>query len=775
MVDNTISKTIKKAVAIGSLLTISTSITACSLTNKSDDKSTNNTKTTAKDQTKFANGEKKPNVIYIILDDIGFSDLGCYGSEIRTPNIDQLAANGLRYNNFNTCPFSSATRASLLTGRENNSVGMGQVANVSLEADRPNLQGSITPEAGTVAEMLQDKGFSTFAVGKWHAAPTNTVTPAGPFKYWPLAKGFDKYYGFMDGETDQYNPQLVNGNEVVQAPKTEGYNLNEDLLAHAKQYITDQVSLYPDQPFFMNYAFGTGHSPQQVPKNYIDSYKGVYDKGWDAVRQDRFNKEKQLGIIPSNATLTTSDPTVKPWNSLSEDQKKLYARFMENYAGYITQADEEVGKLISYLKEVGQYDNTMIVLLGGDNGATKDGGPDGTDSFIGAMSAGRNPSAKDLMAKYNYIGSSEMQALYPKGWAQVSNTPFQNYKGSVYQGALRNGLIISWPKGIKDKGGIRSQYVHVTDITPTVLDVLKFEAPKVLKGVTQMPMYGTSIASTFDNAKAPEIRDTAITYNAPNRAIYNKGWKAIATHKNGTSFDNDKWELYNVSEDYSESKNVADKYPDKLKELQKLFMSEAEKYKILPLKELSPRDMGYVKKGSAADRSTFKYYPGVGHINVSAAPPINANSFTITVPVTRDNTSTSGVLAAMGDNMGGYTFYVKDNKLVFLYNKFETISKITSNIDVPVGKSELKFDFKRTSMVSGTGTLYINGQNVGQGEIQTTAQVTLEGLDIGKDTLLPVSKDYKDLGEFPFTGKFDYVQFNITKFVPNNQNGAKKQ
>lgn len=759
------SNAIKKTVAIGSILTLSVNMTAFGLNEKLSSKLSSNTGTTTKDQSKLENAGKKANVIYIVLDDIGFSDLGCYGAEIRTPNIDQLAANGLRYNNFNACPLSSATRASLLTGRENNSVGMGQVANVSLGSDRPNLQGSVTPAAGMVSEILKDNGYSTYGIGKWHVAPVYTVTPAGPFDYWPLSKGFDRYYGFMDGETDQYNPQLVNGNELIQVPKTEGYNLNDDLLTHAKQYIADQASIYPDKPFFMNYAFGTGHSPQQVPKQYIDSYSGVYNKGWDIIRQERFNKQKQLGIIPANATLATSDSTVKQWDTLSADEKKLYARFMENYAGYITQADEEVGKLVSYLKEVGQYDNTMIVLIG-DNGAAKDGGPDGTDNFISAMAAGRNPSAKDLMAKYNYIGSSEMQALYPKGWAQVSNTPFNEYKGTVYQGALRNPLIISWPKGITDKGGIRNQYVHVTDITPTVLDVLKVEVPKTLKGVTQMSMYGTSIVSTFKDAKASEVRDTAITYLVPNRAIYNKGWKAIATHKNGTSFDDDKWELYKISEDYSELNNVADKYPDKLKELKALFMSEAKKFNMLPLRESTVADMGYIKNDSAANRSIFKYYHGVGHIGVLAAPPVNTNSFTITVPVTRNDKSSSGVLVAMGDNMGGYTLYISDNKLVFLYNKFDKISKITSNIEVPVGKSELKFDFKRTSMVGGTGTLYIDGKAVGTGEIQTAPQVTLEGFDVGKDTLLSVAEEYKNLGEYEFKGKFDYVQFDITKFIP---------
>jgi arylsulfatase A-like enzyme len=759
------SKPIMKALALGSMLTLTATMTACSSNisfAKTTEKPKENTKNAATNPTKYANGEKKPNVIYIVLDDIGFSDLGTYGSEIKTPNIDQLAADGLRYNNFNATPLCSPTRASLLTGRENHSVGMGNVANVTLGPDRPNFQGGVTPAAGTVAEMLNGNGYSTYGIGKWHIAPIHTVTPAGPFDHWPLSKGFERYYGFMDGETSQYKPQLVNGNELIEAPMTDGYNLNDDMLAHAKQYITDQVSIYPDKPFFMNYAFGAGHSPIQVPKKYIDMYDGVYDKGWDAIRQERFNKQKELGIIPANTTLAPSDPTVQPWEGLSSDQKKLYGRFMQAYAGFITQADEEVGKLISYLKETGQYENTMIVLLG-DNGAASEGGPNGTDSFFSALTAGRVASVEDLMKKYDLIGGPDMQALYPKGWAQVSNTPFNKYKGSVYAGALRNPLIISWPKGIEDKGSIRSQYVHVTDLTPTVLDVLEFEVPKEIKGVKQMKMYGTSIVSTFDDAEAPDLRKTAITYHASNRAIYHKGWKAISIHKNGTLFDQDVWELYKVSEDYSETKNVADKYPDKLKELQKLFMSEAEKSNMLPLTEGSPADMGYMTEDSPANRSTFKYYPGVGNLNPKAMPQVNTNSFTITAPITQ---SGSGVLAAMGDEIGGFTFYIQDNKLVFLYNKFDTISRIMSNIDVTSKTKEVKFVFNRTSMAGGKGTLYIDGKTAGEGQVQTATMVSIEGLSIGRDAQNPVAKEYREDGDFAFTGKFDYIQFDLTKFIP---------
>ena len=758
----------KRAIVLGSVLALVTPMSSSAFAESNDSQaspvSTDKNNIT-QNVTKNADDT---NIVYIILDDIGFSDLGSYGSEIKTPNIDLLAENGLRYTNFNACPLSSATRASLLTGRDNNAVGVGHVANVSMEMDRPGLQGGVTPSAALISEILKTNDYSSYGVGKWHIAPVNTVTPAGPFDYWPLAKGFDRYYGFMDGETDQYTPQLVNGNEMVTAPTTEGYNLNDDLLAHAKQYITDHASIYPEKGFFLNFAFGTGHSPQQVPQNYADAYKGVYDKGWDQIRLDRFEKQKELGIIPSDAKLAPADPTVKAWDTLSDEQKKLYIKFMENYAGYITQADEEIGKLISHLKSVGEYDNTIFVILG-DNGASPEGGPDGTDSFFSAF-GGRIATVEDLMPKYDLIGGPEMQALYPKGWAQVSNTPFAGYKGSTAAGALRNPLIISWENGILDKGTIRNQYVNVTDITPTVLEMVNADIPLRINGVNQMAMHGKSFTYTFSDENVLEAPRTAITYVSPKRAIYSDGWKAEAIHILGTSFDSDEWKLFNVKEDFTESLDVSKIYPEKLEELKALFEKEAYRKNIHPYKEVTPKDMGYTQSGSAADRKTFKYYPGVNTINVKAIPSVNTSHFTITVPVTINSKEDQGVLVAMGDEMGGYSLYVMNNKLTFVYNKYGDYTRITSDINVPLGKSEFKFDFTRTSMEGGKGKLYINNQLVGESDFKTAINLTLEGLDIGRDQYKATEVLYKDFGDFVFTGEFDYVKFDLKPFIPVNIN-----
>ncbi len=747
---------VKQVVALSSVATMSTGVVAVQGAEAQTTKVTAN-KTNAKEVT---------NVIYIVLDDIGFSDLGVYGSEIKTPNIDALAANGLTYNNFNACPMSSATRASLLTGRENNSVGVGQVSNVSLEDNYPGLQGKVSDEAGMISEILKTANYNSYGVGKWHLSPAYTLNPAGPFDSWPLGNGFDRYYGFMDGETDQYSPQLVNGNEMIEAPNVYGYNLNDDLSEHALQYITDHVSIYPNKGFFLNYAFGTGHSPQQVSEDYIDMYDGVYADGWDVIREQRFEKQKATGIIPKDAKLGEYDSTVAKWDTLSKEEKELSERFMQCYAGYITQADDEVGKLVDRLKELGVYDNTMIVLIG-DNGATDVGGPFGTDSFIGGMSAGRFPTAQEMLAKMDEIGGPDMAALYPKGWAQVSNTPFAHYKGGVYNGSLRNPLIVSLPSKIKDVGTIREQYVSVTDITPTVLDVLGVKAPNVIKGVEQMPMYGKSFASTFKSADAKDTTTTSIKYIEGSRMIYNDGWKAVSVHVTGTPFEQDTWELYDTVNDFSETTNLADKYPEKLKELISLFDVEAAGKNIYPLKESNKRDMGYVRSDSPANKSTFTYYRGMGNLNITAAPQIAVNNYTISTTINRDSVKDEGVIAAMGDEIGGYSFYIQDNKLVYVFNRYGTLYEVKSNIAVPTGEVDVAVKFEKDTMMSGKATLFIDGKDVGNVNVQTAIMVTLEGLSIGRDAYKAVSPSYAEKGDFEFTGDFESVVYELTPFIPS--------
>jgi len=709
---------------------------------------------------KQENKVPKTNVVYIVLDDMGYSDFGCYGSEIKTPNIDKLAANGLKYNNFNACPLCSPTRASLLTGRDNHAVGMATVANLDLGPSSPDYRGRVKDSAATVAQLLKANGFSTMGVGKWHLAPTHQVTAAGPFDYWPLAKGFERFYGYLDGETDQCDPQLIYDNHMVETPKTKGYQFSEDLVNHAIQFVTDQVSVTPDKPYFLYVAFSAVHSPLQAPRKYIDMYNGVYDKGWDAIREARFERQKQLGIIPAAAELTPRDPKVKAWDNLSDDEKRLFARFEQTYAGYLTYADEQIGRLVEFLKTTGQFDNTMLVLIS-DNGGTNSGGDNGSDDFAKSMN-GVKPAVKDLLAHIDEMGGPKFEAVYPSGWGMVSNTPFKGYKGEVYNGGVRDPLIIHWPEKIKATGEIRSQYVHVTDITPTVLDELNLEAPKTFQGIDQLPMDGTSIADTFSNPEAPTQHAIQYYTMGADRAIYKAGWKALATHKRGQPFEQDKWELYNLNLDFAEVHDVAGEYPDTLKDLQALWGQEAQKHNA-SLQEMSFAQMAAGTPDAVNARNNFKYYPGVGPINSDAAPKLNNRSYTITVPVSRTAKTQNGVLVAMGDQFAGYTLYLKNNHLIYEYNLFGTVYKAESNIEVPVGASTLKFEFKKTGPFAGVGRLYINDTLSGEVAMPQTCRVnlTFESLDIGRDRHTPASKAYEKLGEFPFAGNLQYVAYEL--------------
>jgi len=700
----------------------------------------------------------KTNVIYIVLDDMGFSDFGSYGSEIKTPNIDNLARNGLIYNNFNVCPLCSPTRASLLTGRDNHAVGMATIASSDLGPSNPDYRGRIKDSAATVAQILKANGFSTLAVGKWHLAPNHQITMAGPFDYWPLAKGFERYYGYLDGETDQYNPQLTYDNHMVDTPKRAGYQFSEDMMDHALQFLNDQDSITPNKPYFLYVAFSAVHSPLQAPKAYIDMYNGVYDKGWDKIREERFVRQKQLGIIPADAELGVRDSAVQAWDSLSADEKRLFARFQQAYAGYLTYADDQIGRLVADLKARGQFDNTMIVLIS-DNGATKEGGDNGSDNFMKNVN-GVKQSVKDLVAHIDEIGGPNFQAICPRGWAMVSDTPFRGYKADLYNGGVRTPLIIHWPENIKARGEIRSQYVHVTDITPTVLDILNIQAPKTFHEIEQLPIDGNSIVNTFNNADAASMHTEQYYSLGGDRSMEKDGWKAIAVHKPGQNFAQDTWELYNLNVDFVENHNVAEQYPDKLKELQDLWSQQAQMHKAT----LQNSKMPYPKPGSTDatnDKNSFKFYPGA-MLGTFATPKISNRSYTITVPITRSDKTQNGVLVAMGDETSGCTLYLKNNRLVYEYNMYGTVYKIESNVEMPVGDSILKFEFKKNGPFSGTGYLYINDIVCGEVAMPKTARIlSVRALSVGRDKSALVSKAYHKKGEFPFTGKFQYVEYEL--------------
>ncbi|KZE39116.1 arylsulfatase [Bhargavaea cecembensis] len=705
-----------------------------------------------------AASSEEANVIYIMLDDTGFSDLGSFGSEIRTPAMDELAENGLRFNNAHASPLCSPSRAALLTGRNPHEVGVGTVTNFDMGPEFPNKRGEINPEAGTIAEVLKENDYSTYATGKWHLAPTDETNPAGPYNNWPLQKGFDQYYGFLEDSSDQYKPELTVDNTHIPSPENEDYHFSEAIVENANQYISNHASIHPDKNFFLYLAFGAQHAPHQVPKEYIDAYDGVYDQGWDAIREARFEKQKRLGIIPENTQLAPRDEGVKPWEELSDEEKKTYVRLQQTYAGFLTHTDEQIGKLIDNLKRLDRYDNTMIVLLS-DNGASA-GGYDHGSSGRALSYNGMSQTIESIGSRYDHFGSDQAGTDYPKGWGQVSNTPFNFYKNTAYEGGSHIPMLIHYPDLIQDPGAIRNQYVHVHDITPTVLQVLGISPPEEINGIGQMPISGESFMDTFGNPDA-EGRKTQHFEVSGQRAIYHDGWKAVALHEKGAPFEEDEWILFNVEEDFSETTDLSGEYPEKLAELKELWHEEAEKYNVYPLTDFFVEGLLSIPDDTVRAKDHFVYYSGMSTLTDSAAPPILDRSYDVNIPIERKTGDDDGVLLAHGGVEAGYTLYIRNNRLFYEYKVGDQINRITSDIEVPVGQSVISYRFEKTGSYEGTGTLYIDDKKVGETQLKGTQpyKIAFEGLDVGKDTAHPVSREYADQGEFEFKGELLHVEY----------------
>jgi arylsulfatase len=532
-----------------------------------------------------------PNVVWILIDDVGFGAAGTFGGVIQTPTFDSLANNGLRYTNFHTCAICAPTRSALLTGRNSASVHESGFSHITASAGFPGWDGRVPATAGTIAEILRDNGYNTFAVGKYGITPDEDATDAGPFDRWPTGKGFDHFFGFLGSATDQYKPDLVED----QAHATpDGRHLSDQITDKAIFYIDRQKKAAPDKPFFLYYAPAATHAPHMVDRYWSDQYKGRFDKGWDAFRQEVFDRQKKLGLIPANAILPERNETVKAWDALTPDEKKLYARFMEVYAGYLTYTDFEVGRLVNHLKEIGQLDNTLIFISIGDNGASKEGSQEGTidHSYRGKLVSDEDRVAYNL-ANIDKIGTPDnKQGNYPLGWAQAANTPFRYWKSDANsEGGTHNPLIVYWPKGIKDKGGIRTQYSHVIDLLPTTLDLVGIKAPEEIRGIKQQPIEGTSLAYSIDDAKAPTRHTLQYYYIFGSRSIYDNGWKAELAYPNdiltknaivNPPLDENTWELYNLNDDPTERIDLAKKYPEKLTQLKAEFEEQAKEHHLAP-------------------------------------------------------------------------------------------------------------------------------------------------------------------------------------------------
>lgn len=529
-------------------------------------------------------GESAPDVVVVLLDDLGFAQLGCFGSDIETPNIDRLAAGGLRFTNFDVTPLCSPTRAALLTGRNHHTVGMRSVSNFT--TGYPNMRGHVSNHAATMGEVLRDAGYTTFAVGKWHLCQMENASAAGPYDQWPCQRGFDRFYGFLDGETDQFTPELVDDNHAVPAPKTpsEGYHLSEDLVDHAISFIHDTVSIRPDRPFFTYLAFGATHAPHQAPAAYLEKYRGRFDDGWDATRERWFARQLSLGLVPEGTEMAPRNPGVEAWDDLPDNHKRLACRLQEAFAAFLDHTDAQLGRLIAALERLGRLDNTLFLLLS-DNGASQEGGPFGILHEMKYFNfILETPDA--AVTRLDDIGGPSSHANYPWGWAQAGNTPFKWYKQNTHEGGVHVPLIAHWPAGIGEQDGLRHQFHYVTDIAATVYDAVGVTPADVYRGLAQIPLAGTSMRYLFEGdapAAAPSRRTVQYFEMGGHRAIYEDGWKAVTRHQPGVPYDDDQWELYNVAVDRSECHDLAAAEPERLAALVARWWEEAEAHGVLPL------------------------------------------------------------------------------------------------------------------------------------------------------------------------------------------------
>lgn len=710
-------------------------------------------------------GDGAPNVVFVLFDDLGFAQFGCYGSTIDTPNIDRLAHQGLQYTNFHVTPLCSPTRASLLTGRNHHAVGMRSVSNFS--TGFPHMRGSISPHAATIAEVLRDSGYATFALGKWHLCPMTDASAAGPFDQWPLQRGFDRYYGFLDGETDQFHPELVYDNHWIDPPALpeDGYHLTEDLVDKAIEFVHDSVSLRPDRPFFMYFALGATHAPHQAPKKFMDKYRGKFDEGWDVIRQRWFDNQKRLGLIPAETVLAPRNPGVEAWDDLSDNQRRLACRLQEAFAAFLDHTDEQIGRLVAALERLDVADNTIFVLLA-DNGASQEGGPFGVlheMKFFNFLIE----TPDEAIHRIDDIGGPHSHSNYPWGWAQAGNAPFKWYKQNVHEGGVHVPLIVRWPDGIATPG-LRDQFHHVSDLVPTIYEVLGVTPPDAYRGYEQMPVSGTSLAYTFESGNEPSRKKVQYFEMVGHRAIYHQGWKAVTRHQPGTSFDDDTWELYHVEVDRSEVFDLAAQEPERLQTLIDLWWVEAEKEGVLPLDDRGVELFG----ARFADRTVhptsrrYVYRPPMSPLPAQASAAIAGRSWDLTAAVSRE-LGDDGVIYATGTENSGLSLFLLGDQLVLDYNCFGEHQILESTKTVPAGAGEVGVRFRREGR-AGRATLVVNGDDVGEMVVPFAMRMfSSVGPSVGYDHGSPVSDLYRERRDgFPFSGELQYVEIALVSATP---------
>ncbi len=687
-----------------------------------------------------------PNVLVVLFDDVGFSDFGCYGSPIKTPTIDALAGEGLRYTGFHTTAMCSTTRAALLTGRNHHSVGMGCLAN--FDSGFPGYRGKIAHEAGILPEMLRAQGYGTYMVGKWHATPLSQVGASGPFDGWPLGRGFNRYYGFMDAETDHYSPELVRDNTPIDAPGhfPDGYHLTADLVDESIRFVADHIADAPDQPWLLWLALGACHAPHQAPKEIIESYDAVFADGWDVERERRLERQKALGIVPPETQMPPRNDGVKPWADHSPDEQRVFTRLQSAFAGMLDHADRQLARLVTFLEEAGVKDDTLILVLS-DNGASQEGGPLGFVNAMGPYNMKFEPMPEKL-ANIENIGGPDSHSNFPHGWAMASNTPLRRYKQNTHGGGIRDPLVISWKNGIAARGETRDQFAHASDFTPTLLDMLGLTSPQVIAGVPQMPIEGVSFAASITDPAAPSKASPQYFEMFGHRGLWKDGWKAVAFHPPGAPFDADRWELYHLDADFSETQDLAEQEPERLKALVDEWWAQAERCNVLPLDDrFGPRFAENAQR-QQGHRKSFVFHKGMGHLPGDCAPDVRSRSYFIEADV-KLGAGDEGVLIAHGDATSGYSLFVRDGRLHHTLNVGGLRTTVSSDQQIAPGRRKLG-----VRVIQDDGrhfTLTIDGQAAGKlsTHLGFMTLISWSGLDIGRDRGSAVG-DYAH--PFTFTG-----------------------
>lgn len=716
-----------------------------------------------------------PNVIIFLLDDVGFAQYSCFGGLIETPNIDKLAANGLRYNNFHTTALCSPSRATLMAGRNPHTIGLGSHALTAMGF--PGYNAIVPPSAKSVANYLERAGYVNYALGKWDHTPLYEVSQIGPFDRWPSHEGFAHAYTFMAADVHQFIPVMWDDHHPEPYRKSD--HLDKDLANRAIQWITGHKSLDDELPFMMLWASGSMHSPHHAPDEYIAKYKGRFDMGWDKAREQILENQKKMGIVPPNTKLSGRKDAIKAWDSLGADEKRLYAKQMEVFAAQMEHVDYQIGRIVETLKRIGELDNTLIFVTA-DNGASGEGGLAGTFNETYVLNGLQTPFEAN-MRNIERWGMWDTYPHYHAGWAMAGNTPFPYFKQSSHRGGQHDSLVVHWPAGIKAKGEIRNQYHHISDIAPTIMEATATEFPEEYHGIKQQPFTGQAMNYSFDNADAPNVKKRQYYEMFGNRAIWVDGWKAVTLHANRMPWDvnvrgdfsKDVWELYNVDEDFSESTNIADQHPEKLEELKKIFEEEAWKNNVYPLYDDMVARLAKINNILFGDKKVFTYFaPGAVRIAEKASAPVKGASHAIetTIELKGDE---KGVIVACGGMTGGYTMYIKDGKLHYNYNFLDGLHYQLSSPPLPKGKTSLKFTFTLDKSKlkpgvfmpwPGTGRLFVNGTEVDQTYMAKTHISTYslaETFDIGMDTGTQVDPRYEG-STFEFEGELDRVIITLT-------------